>query len=350
MEVIRDRLNNPLVAGIVGLVVGLFFGWIVIGWGLWPVTWTNAAPSDLQQTWRDEYMRMMVDSYTLIPDVDIAQQRWQGLGEDAPEILSKLMSDPGPRSTDSIRSFAQLVGSSAVPVDTTAGEVPVVTEGEIIAPTQAITEDTASGGGFNKTTLIPIMCGTVLILAVAIAAYLFLFRRQSFSETVSPVAQAQEFTRQAEPTDFAARGESAPMSQFMTTYMLGDDLFDDSFSIDSPTGEFLGECGVGISESIGVGEPKKVAAYEVWLFDKNDIQTVTKVLMSNHAYEDTTLRERLQTKGEPFQAEPGVEMIFETATLRLVARVVDMAYGSGATPPRSFFERLTLELAVWKIA
>jgi hypothetical protein len=44
-----------------------------------------------------------------------------------------------------------------------------------------------------------------------------------------------------------------------------------------------GECGVGISETIGVGDPKKVTAFEVWLFDKNDIQTVTKVLMSAHA-------------------------------------------------------------------
>jgi hypothetical protein len=138
------------------------------------------------------------------------------------------------------------------------------------------------------------------------------------------------------------------MTQFMTTYMMGDDLFDDSFSIDSPTGDFLGECGIGISESIGVGEPKQVAAFEVWLFDKNDIQTVTKVLMSEHAYSDNTLRERLEKKGEPFLAEPGAEMILETATLRLVARVVDMAYGSSATPQRSFFERLTLELAIWQ--
>jgi hypothetical protein len=38
-----------------------------------------------------------------------------------------------------------------------------------------------------------------------------------------------------------------------------------------------------------------------------------------------------------------------TATLRLVARVVDMNYGSGALPPNSFFERVTLELAIWQI-
>ena len=120
------------------------------------------------------------------------------------------------------------------------------------------------------------------------------------------------------------------MVQFMASYKAGDDLFDDSFSIDSPSGEFLGECGVGISETIGVGVPKKVTAFEVWLFDKNDIQTVTKVLMSAHAFNDPAIRQKLEAKGEPFQANSGGQTILETATLRLVARVVDMAYGQGA--------------------
>jgi hypothetical protein len=134
----------------------------------------------------------------------------------------------------------------------------------------------------------------------------------------------------------------------MASYKIGDDLFDDSFSIDSPSGEFLGECGVGISETIGVGDPKKVTAFEVWLFDKNDIQTVTKVLMSSHAFEDVTIRQRLEAKGEPVLAETGSQAILETATLRLVARIVDMSYGEGALPENSFIDSVILELAVWQ--
>ena len=338
-ETTRDRLSNPLVAGVVGFVVGLLIGWIVIGWGIWPVTWTDAAPADLEASWKKDYMGMMVDSYTLLPDAVAAQNRWDNLSDEAAQLLAQVEADGG-RDPLTIQSFRQAVEQTAVEVPLTEGDI-------IMTPPEESAEESA--GGISRTTLILVMCGVVAILAVAVTAYLFLFRRQPMGDDIaSPVAQAQEYTRQAEPTDFAARGEMPPMSQFMTTYMLGDDLFDDSFSIDSPSGEFLGECGVGISESIGVGEPKKVAAYEVWLFDKNDIQTVTKVLMSKHAYEDSTLRDRLQTKGEPFQAEPGAEMILETATLRLVARVVDMAYGSGPTPPQSHFERLTLELAIWQ--
>ncbi len=130
--------------------------------------------------------------------------------------------------------------------------------------------------------------------------------------------------------------------------MIGDDLFDDSFSINSPTGEFLGECGVGISDTIGEGDKKKVTAFELWLFDKNDIQTVTKVLMSTHAFFDGAIRSRLEAKGEPIQAEPGAEFVLETQTLQMVATVKDMAYGEGAMPPQSYFDRLIVELAVWQ--
>ena len=45
-------------------------------------------------------------------------------------------------------------------------------------------------------------------------------------------------------------------------------------------------------------EDQKVAALEVWLFDKNDIKTATKVLMTEHAYNDPNIRARLEPKGE----------------------------------------------------
>jgi hypothetical protein len=148
-------------------------------------------------------------------------------------------------------------------------------------------------------------------------------------------------------TDYQDEDMGVAIAQFMTTYMIGDDLYDDSFSIDSPSGEFLGECGVGISDTIGVGDPKKVTAFEVWLFDKNDIQTVTKVLMSQHAYNDPTISQRLASKGEPILLTAGQSVWLETATLKLEARAVDMNYGQGALPNGSYFERMTLELAVW---
>ncbi len=184
------------------------------------------------------------------------------------------------------------------------------------------------------------------ILGVAFFKYLLpLFKRTRAENSAG--GRARPAAAQAEMTDYAAQGQDQPIDQFMTTYVLGDDLFDDSFSIDSPSGEFLGECGIGISETIGVGEPKKVTAFEVWLFDKNDIQTVTKVLMSAHALNDPSTFQRLQAKGEPLLVERGKQIILETAALQLVATATDLEYGQGALPAESYFERLTLEIAVW---
>ena len=52
-------------------------------------------------------------------------------------------------------------------------------------------------------------------------------------------------------------------------------------------------------------------------------------------------------KGEPVLVQSGDVVSMETASLVVTARVVDMAYGGGALPPNSFFERLTIELAAF---
>ena len=99
---------------------------------------------------------------------------------------------------------------------------------------------------------------------------------------------------------------------------------------------------------IGVGEPKKVCAFEIWLFDKNDVRTVTKVLMSEDAFSDQAKRASLAPKGEPVMADSGKAIVLETASLHVSARIVDMQYGGGALPQNSFFNQLTVELSAWR--
>jgi hypothetical protein len=45
--------------------------------------------------------------------------------------------------------------------------------------------------------------------------------------------------------------------------------------------------------------------------------------------------------------EPGVDILLETQTLQLEARVIDRSYGQGGMPD-SYFDRLTIELTVWR--
>ena len=69
--------------------------------------------------------------------------------------------------------------------------------------------------------------------------------------------------------------------------------------------------------------------------------------MSQHAFSDTEIRTRLERKGELVVVEPQAQVLLETATLQLLATVVDLEYGKGAMPDGSYFERITLELAIW---
>ena len=101
---------------------------------------------------------------------------------------------------------------------------------------------------------------------------------------------------------------------------------------------------MGISETIHDGQPDKVMAFEVWLFDKSDIRTVTKVLMSMHAYEDEALRAKLAPKGEAVLAQPGSPLLLETSGLQVQVDVTELVYGGDYPPPNNYFERLVVNL------
>jgi KAP-like P-loop domain-containing protein len=159
-----------------------------------------------------------------------------------------------------------------------------------------------------------------------------------------PVSNA----RTPQRTDFGELGLAQPITQTMTTYVFGDDLYDESFSIDSKGGEFLGEYGVQVSHVTGNDTPKKVFAFEIWLFDKNDIKTSVDVLLSAHANNTPEIRSSLEPKGRLVVAKPQEQSLLETATLQALWTVVDIEYGNSlAAPPNSYFERVTLEIAVW---
>ena len=331
-----DLLRNPWVIGVGGAILGLLLG-LLIGYVIAPVQWVDQPIDNLRADLKEDYARLVIDSYSQNQDAALAVQRISLIGEDAPQILANISANP---KTQNIESVSQVLANYTTQ---TGGGLPTAEEGG-----QPVAEEPdASPSLLNPTRLFLISCAVLSIITVVFAGYWFLRRQNRGPSEPSTAAMAQEYSRSVEQTDYIALGADQPLAQWMTTYLVGDDLFDDSFSIDSAIGEFMGECGVGIAETIGVGEPKRVSAFEVWLFDKNDIQTVTKVVMSAHAHNDDATRDRLAAKGEPIFAEPGKETVLETATLQMVARIVDMSYGDGALPDQSFFERMTIELAVW---
>ena len=325
-----DYTKKPWVAAILGGIVGLIVG-LLWAYMIQPIKWTNVPPSWMGSTYQDQYLRMAIDSFKVNPDPALAQQRFQALGPAGASLLTAIQGNPGNQDPAAISAFTTAVQPGAA----------------VTTPVPSGTPTPAKGGSLTSYALIAAAIILFALVGYGIMRYLIPLFRNSSSGAPSAATRARDITNQTEMTDYESMGQEPPISQFVTTYVIGDDLFDDSFSIDSPSGEFLGECGIGISETIGVGDPKKVQAFEVWLFDKNDIQTVTKVLMSSHAFNDAATFQRLQAKGEPFMVEKGKQVVLETAALQLVATVSDAEYGQGALPEESYFDRLTLEIAVW---
>jgi hypothetical protein len=333
LELVQQRRN--LVALIGGSILGLLLG-LVVGWVLWPVQWTNATPSHLRSDFQSDYVLWVAEQYANTNDLEWALARlgvefWKE-GQLA-DTLEKLAVDYGGEEAVRLRALAQALElpSAALPSATPAGP-----EGE---------EPSAR----SRLGSVAMVCGVALLAIALVGGVVYLTNRLRRPRAMpEPTRRGMGVGEGLRPSEEVFWGvEGPPLAQFATTYVLGDDHYDPSFSIELETGEFMGECGVGISETIGVGAPNKVTAFEVWLFDKNDIRTVTKVLMSDYAFHDEALRAKLAPKGEPMLAEVGEVLTLETKTLRVQARVVEAGYGMGNLPPDSFFERLTIDLAAW---
>jgi len=310
----RERI---ILSFIGGFLIGLF----IFGWWIWPVQWKDAAPADLAEGYRFDYLDTVARISEADPSVDVRQMlggdSWSGtkLSNDINQAYAASL-DAGTRTR--LANLSQKLGIEI------GAEVP-------------------EEGGRGLGSILAVFL--IVLVGASGAFVLWRIRQQGREGLVTVGGDAAKVA--------AARmhwaEEEAPLAQFVTSYGLGEDYYDQSFSIETPSGEFLGECGVGISEAIGVGDPKKVTAFEVWLFDKNDIRTVTKVLMTEHCYQDEDLRAKLAPKGEAVLGEEGAMINLETASLRVQAKVIEMEYGEGTLPPNSFVNRLTIELAAWQL-
>jgi len=330
MDEIMARIGRETLIGLViGLVVGLIIGLPILGWWVFPVEWYDADPFDMRQSYQEAYISMLADSYTLNTNVALARQRVEGWD---PKDLGQVFGQLKASVSD---------GAQVQRLDKLAAALGVRAEA---APSDPAAQPTTASTLLRR--LAPIF-GIVLAAVLVVAGVMVglpLLRGRRSEEPARLSRQPSPERQVAKPEDGGRPRYGEPLGHFIADYTLGQDSYDQSFSIESPTSEFLGECGMGISEIVSAGPPTSVAAFEVWLFDKNDIRTVTKVLMSKYAYDDDALRAKLAPKGEAVLVEPGETIVLETATLRIDAEISEMEYGEEATPVQSYFTRLTLSL------
>ncbi len=331
--------GTVIAALVAGVVIGLFWAYVIA-----PAVFYDTDPSSLHQSWQDEWVKLIADRNAQA-NFDVSENVTSLLSrvDDPLGIVDRLLTTPGEEANyaklDAIRPYAQVAEVAAV-------SAPAANPLANVIP----------------YLLAPLLVAIIFVV-VAILYGMFIrpnlvepVARRIRGETTSAEVQAMraqvQAAKQAEASarsDFSTSTYGAPLMQRMSTYILGHGQYDDSFSIEDDQKRFLGECGAEVSETIGVGEPQRATALEVWLFDKDDfVRTVTKVFCSEHAFNDPALRAKLEMTGDLVLATPGATAVLETATLRVQARVVDVEYGTNPLPHHSYFQKLTLELAAWR--
>lgn len=73
-EVVGNRVRTWITWVSAGVLVGLALGFAV-GWGLWPVQYTNTVPHALRQDYRDDYVVMVATAYEVEQNLEQARQR-----------------------------------------------------------------------------------------------------------------------------------------------------------------------------------------------------------------------------------------------------------------------------------
>jgi hypothetical protein len=326
---------------VVGVIIGLIWAYAIS-----PVIFYDSDPSTLEQSWQDEWVKLLADR-NANANADVTANIVQLLAtiDDPLGTVDRLIVTPGEEQNverlNAIRPLAeqaQINAANAPQTNFLSSILPF-----IIAPL--------------VVTIVAVIVSLLWGLLIKDNIYEPTRKRLSGnsvqeSPEMAAIRQQMAASKETEAkakVDYAASNLGKPLLQRMSTFVLGYGQYDDTFSIENEQLAFLGECGASISKTIGVGEPQKPTAVEAWLFDKDDfVKTATTVFASEHAYNDPALRADLETKGAVVLARVGATSMVETANLRVQARVVDLEYGTGPMPPNSFFQKLSIELAAWR--
>ncbi len=136
-----------------------------------------------------------------------------------------------------------------------------------------------------------------------------------------------------------------------TKFKFGYDDYDESWTLESPDGEFLGECGVTISKHGAIDDslPRKVRVLEVWLFDKSDIRTITKCLLSENAYLIGDINSKIlaDINYSPILAREADTIVLDTVSLMIKVEIMRLEYVKDGKSQKDIFKTVGLEIEMW---
>ncbi len=390
-------------------LVGLLIGWWAIGWGLWPVKWTNALPVDLRAEERDQYLTMVAESYAATRNADLARERLKSWpADELAQHLANLQQRVGPNTPQAaqVQALAELMAVAKPPA---AGpQTPTKAPTPAGRPTPAPAAGVDFGAVLRGVAMI--LLWLFLFVAAIVVAYL-LWNRWRKAHQTQPAAAIDttartrrpappvqrplaETTEEPRPTWTQEEAAGEPEADFLPVAPVEPTAQEPSAapppvtSIPRPLaapsrplvrpltpagaftriGEYQAIYQMGepdYDEAFDLTDPAgttlgqcglalhnpigrnrdQAAALETWLWDNKDPDTQVKVLMSEGAYRDTALREQLRGDHEAIAIRPGTEFELETHRLLLRGRVERVEYAD-MEPAYTIFSEVVVRFQV----
>ncbi len=136
---------------------------------------------------------------------------------------------------------------------------------------------------------------------------------------------------------------------FQAVYDHGNEQFEESFDLSTSEG-FLGDCGATVAERLNVASPAPVVALLVWVFDREDLNSANKLLLSPLAfYGNKAMRDKLTSQyGQQALVEVR-EGTFEirTTALRTEIEVRNLQLAELENIPGGYFQHVELTFRVY---
>lgn len=165
-----------VLAIIAGLALGLLIGWVV-----WPVQWTDASPESMRASFRQEWVNMAIDSYSVNQDAALAAERFSYLGASGPADLAVAIASPRGVSRESAVAYASAVGQ-----EVGSGNAPAAPE----ATTASFGERLLKPPLFGYVVIALFLSLLAIVLLVVLVIRLFGGGKKAPQETAAVIEEA----------------------------------------------------------------------------------------------------------------------------------------------------------------
>ena len=149
----------------------------------------------------------------------------------------------------------------------------------------------------------------------------------------------------------AASTSRQVVGQFEANYAFGVQSYDESFTINTPDGELLGACGMGINESVdrAAAEMDQVRLLDIWLYDRSAVQSFSQPLVSP-GLDVTGLDDQAEIGGAvtstPLEVVPGMTCTIRSDRVLLECSIKSVTFLESEQTPQPF-RSLSASLVVY---